>query len=339
MRHIDVILEQSATVDQRFCALDTIPRGLSLSFPVPVHHPRAVAFDRYEMRVCSVDRLETGPARLWVLTPTVLPVLHGLASIHRDPTLVLESIENRTKTCLFMRDVIDQHQSELRHVSEVIAVGGGLILNVAAYLAEMFELNLRLAPSTVLAMADGAGGKVRMNTIHGGRYYKHFHKSFWEPNEIVIDPVFLETLPIVQKRIGLVEIIKHGIQQSLPLLEFLERCGETLLTNNEALLKAICWAADLKRVCLEIDSEENDNGSRTILRAGHDISDRLEEELAFAIPHGYAVAIGLIEMFAIRTDDYARRRTLELFDRLGIPHSLQTWKQSLDHRGLWASHV
>jgi 3-dehydroquinate synthetase len=79
------------------------------------------------------------------------------------------------------------------------------------------------------------------------------------------------------------------------------------------------WAADLKQVCLEIDVEENGNGSRRILRGGHDFSDRLEESVEFKIPHGYCVAIGIRMELEHLKDKLRMDRALEIFSAFGIP--------------------
>ncbi|HYF97658.1 MAG TPA: hypothetical protein VD770_01605, partial [Coxiellaceae bacterium] len=118
-------------------------------------------------------------------------------------------------------------------------------------------------------------------------------KDFYEPNQIIIDATFLESLSPEQIKIGLGEIIKHGVFQSESLLKFIGSATFDPVNSRRSLLKAILWTAALKRICLEIDPEETPEGSEIILRGAHKHSDMLEESSKFSLPHGLAVAIAL----------------------------------------------
>jgi 3-dehydroquinate synthetase len=105
--------------------------------------------------------------------------------------------------------------------------------------------------------------------------------------------------------------------------------AEIILREDMWLLKAILWAADLKRVCLEIDVEENENGSRRILRGGHGFSDRLEESVHFSIPHGLAVAVGI--MMELQEEKAVQKlsEAAAIFDTYGIPTDLDGCRRLL----------
>jgi len=178
-------------------------------------------------------------------------------------------------------------------------------------------------------MSDSAGGKVRVNFVSNNRAYKHFYKSFYEPNAMFLDERFLESLPEKQKKIGFVEIIKHGLFQSPKLYDYLLNSGRDLFADIQKMKKAILWASDLKRVCIEMDVEENENGSRRILRGGHDFSDRIEEDLKLEIPHGIAVAIGIIKQLEMEHEKQLLDKAKKLFDLLDIPYTIEdysNWK-------------
>ncbi|MEN9852273.1 MAG: hypothetical protein RI996_216, partial [Candidatus Parcubacteria bacterium] len=203
--------------------------------------------------------------------------------------ITIDAKECGIKTLLEINKLLENLKTSKR----VVAVGGGLIINISAYIAEKFKSDFISFPTTPLAMSDASiGGKVRVNDITSdGAHIKHAHKSFYEPNDIFIDKSFLETLSNEQIKISLAEIIKHGVYQSNDLLDFLLSEEFNPYLNKESLLKAILWTADLKRICLEIDPHDNTsiNGSNLILRAAHDISDKIEEEKQFKIDHGEAV--------------------------------------------------
>jgi 3-dehydroquinate synthetase len=130
----------------------------------------------------------------------------------------------------------------------------------------------------------------------------------------------LDTLSETVIRAALAEIIKQGIFQSDALLEYVLSDSFRPFSRREDLLKAVVWAADLKRVCIEYDPEESADGARIILRAGHDISDRLEEKFSFGIPHGYAVAVGIVKQLEEQNDRRAAVARVA-FARFGIPTS------------------
>jgi 3-dehydroquinate synthase len=169
-------------------------------------------------------------------------------------------------------------------------------------------------------MSDACiGGKVRLNDIQNGEYIKHAHKTFYEPSEIILDPRFLESLDDEQIRTGLGEIIKHALYQSPSLAEYLVTDSFNPFSDKQSLLRAILWTADLKRVCLEIDPEESKEGSYKILRAAHDLSDKLEEKSGFTLAHGKAVEKAMVE------DLYSTKEKLSLllgiYNKLGIGYT------------------
>ena len=64
------------------------------------------------------------------------------------------------------------------------------------------------------------------------------------------------------------------------------------MTNIKILARVKPIFKNNSKSCLDV--EENENGSKRILRGGHDFSDRLEEGQNLTIPHGFAVSIGII---------------------------------------------
>lgn len=93
------------------------------------------------------------------------------------------------------------------------------------------------------------------------------------------------------------------------------------------LLKAILWTASLKKICIDIDVEENENGSHRILRGGHDFSDRIEEDLRLNIPHGIAVAMGIIRQLEAEKEHDLLGKAKRLFSMLDIPITMESYKK------------
>jgi len=329
------IRQLSHEVDERFQEWCIGSQDFVIQVPVPGAHPRSEHLESYPVRLgdfqasCLQYGASVDSFPLFIVASSVAhcPFVVGAIQQGSGTSLVLESSEAGVKTIDFAGDLITSLRSQLSdtQMDPLIVVGGGLLLNVGAFVAERLAKRLVLFPTTVLSMADGSGGKVRLNKIAFGRAYKHYYKSFYEPDEIIIDSRFLDSLPRLQVRIGLVEIIKHGLFQSACLYDFLTAAGKELFHEKSALLKAILWAADLKRICLSVDAEENDNGSRSILRAGHDFSDRLEEDLRLSIPHGFAVAIGIVRALEAENRFADAARAVELFRLFEIPTTIEEW--------------
>ncbi len=337
MKLIQRIIERSKQIDKDIASVsDERLNLIDIIFKVPSFHPRANEIDEYFLKFLRIEDLLN--SKVYNLSSNKLFIIDESASkyafvqnfIKKNKILpiILKAIESKSKTKPFLDELFEKYKLGNAKNLTIIVIGGGLLLNIGAYLAERTTGNLILLPTTVLSMADGSGGKVRVNFISEDRAYKHFYKSFYEPDAIFIDDRFLESLPEKQIKIGLVEIIKHGLFQSPALYDFLINSGKKLLKDSPELRRAIIWAATLKKVCLEVDVEENENGSRRILRGGHDFSDRIEEDSKLQIPHGIAVAIGIIKQLQIEKDNKRLERAIKIFKTLDIPYTLEDFKKT-----------
>ncbi|MBU0906917.1 MAG: hypothetical protein KKD18_00370 [Nanoarchaeota archaeon] len=287
MNLLKKILEESKKIDAQFeKTSEKELNSLEIILPVPKFHPRFFEIEKYKFAQLKLEDLESQDT--FTLTKDKVIIIDESVSKqkfvdsfvkkYKINPIILKSVEDKVKTKKFLDNLLKEHKLNNLEDSVIIVIGGGLLINIGAYLAERTSAKLILFPTTVLSMADSAGGKVRVNYINETRAYKHFYKSFYEPNAMFLDERFLDLLPEKQIQIGLVEIIKHGLFQSPKLYDFLFKEGKNLFKDKQKLKKAILWATSLKKVCLEIDVEENENGSRRILRGGHDFSDRIEED-------------------------------------------------------------
>jgi len=332
---IKKILDKSREVDNLFDSMSDLELdSFRIEFQAPPFHPRAKTIKSYPYACLTLEILpetqtyKSSKERIFLIDNTVSKLSFVRSFIEKNGVhpYILGSSEDRVKTREFLDTFIKDNDLTKREGALVVAIGGGLLLNVAAYISEKMDSPLIIFPTTALAMADLAGGKVRVNAIVNLKFYKHYYKSYYEPDAIFIDDRFLDYLPEKQIKIGLAEIIKHGLVQSPKLYDFLSQSGKTLLSDRKKLKKAIFWACDLKRACLEIDVEENMNGSRSFLRMGHDFSDRIEEEMKLKIPHGFAVAIGIIKQLEFEKDEKTLLKAKKLFQELGIPTTLKEYK-------------
>lgn len=176
--------------------------------------------------------------------------------------------------------------------SVVVAFGGGILTDVAGFLAAIFMRGIPViqVPTTLLAQVDAAiGGKTGVNLVAG----KNLIGSFHQPLAVVIDPAVLDTLPDREYRAGLFEIIKHGIIADPELFWLMRRePGRVMSHAPEVVDRMICDSVRIKAEVVSGDEKEEDR--RRILNFGHTFGHALEAETGYSkFLHGEAVAWGM----------------------------------------------
>src|SRR5580700_470776 len=176
--------------------------------------------------------------------------------------------------------------------SMVIAYGGGIVNDMAGFLAAIFMRGIPVLqiPTTLLAQVDAAiGGKTGVNLVGG----KNLIGSFHQPLAVLIDPALLDTLPDREYRSGLYEIVKAGIIRDVGLFRFLADCSrEVLAREPKAVDRIITDSVRMKAEVVSGDEREGD--LRRILNFGHTFGHALEAETRYTrFLHGEAVAWGM----------------------------------------------
>ena len=175
--------------------------------------------------------------------------------------------------------------------STVIALGGGTVGDLAGFAASIYLRGIGVVqvPTTLLAMVDSSiGGKTGVNHPRG----KNLVGSFHQPSKVIIDPVFLETLPEREVRSGLAEVIKYGVISDLRLFELLELKNLRELSTDD-MVEIISRCVETKARYVEQD-EEDRNGIRVALNYGHTLGHAVETLSKHTVNHGEGVAIGMI---------------------------------------------
>lgn len=176
--------------------------------------------------------------------------------------------------------------------SIVIGFGGGIVTDVAGFLAAIFMRGIPViqAPTTLLAQVDAAiGGKTGVNLASG----KNLIGSFHQPLAVLVDPAVLSTLPPREYRAGLYEIIKAGVIRSPELFELFRTERSGILAQQPDLVdRLITESVRIKAEVVSADEKEGD--LRRILNFGHTIGHALEAETRYErLLHGEAVAFGM----------------------------------------------
>jgi 3-dehydroquinate synthase len=179
----------------------------------------------------------------------------------------------------------------------VVAVGGGVTLDLAGFVAATYMrgVPLVLVPTSLLAMVDAAwGAKTGVDTDAGKNLVGAFHR----PAAIVVDPQVLQTLPDVELRHGLAEAVKHAALADAAHLDWIVERAARVVDRDPAVLAAlVARSAAIKRSFVEADPFER--GQRAALNFGHTIGHAVERVTSYGVPHGAAVALGMVAEAAI----------------------------------------
>jgi 3-dehydroquinate synthase len=180
----------------------------------------------------------------------------------------------------------------------LVAVGGGVVGDVAGFVAASFLRGVRLVhiPTTLVAQVDSAiGGKTGVNLPEG----KNLAGSFYQPDLVLADPVTLKTLPDREYRSGIYEVIKYGVIGDAALFGHLERDLDKLLKRDARILGVViprCIALKARIT----SKDEKESGLREILNFGHTLGHALESVTRYRVfLHGEAVGWGMIVAAAL----------------------------------------
>jgi 3-dehydroquinate synthase len=205
----------------------------------------------------------------------------------------------------------------------VVAVGGGVVCDVAGFAASTYLRGLRFGfvPTTLLAQVDaGIGGKNGVDF----RGYKNLVGVFQQPDFVLCDPAVLRTLPARETANGLAELVKTAAIGGPELFEEIERFPDKALgLEPEFTARAVHEALRIKAAV--VGSDERESGARRVLNFGHTLGHALEAVAGLA--HGEAVAAGLVFAagLSVRKGLLAARdrdRIAALVGRLGLPTSV-----------------
>ncbi len=205
--------------------------------------------------------------------------------------------------------------------SLIVAVGGGVVGDVAGFAAAAYLRGVRLAhiPTTLVAQVDSSiGGKTGVNLPEG----KNLVGAFYPPQLVLTDPELLRSLSDREFRGGLAEVIKHAIIADAEMFALLEKDIEKVLRRDRHLLSLLI-PRNVAIKARVVSRDEHESGLREILNYGHTFAHALESVTNYRrYQHGEAVAWGMMaaaflghELGLTRADDVSR--IVALIRRLG----------------------
>lgn len=215
----------------------------------------------------------------------------------------------------------------------LISLGGGMLTDLGGFVGSTYKRGIRniYVPTTSLAMTDAAiGGKNGVNFMG----IKNQIGTFHPPKAVLIDPLFLETLPSRELKSGFAETIKHAFIADGSLWAKLKSDPiEDCLANAKILLQSMHIKERI------VASDSHDFGVRQSLNFGHTIGHALEalfHDHKTPLLHGEAVIFGMVaELFISHKCTQLSAETLkEACAYLCQNYSLQDLSE-LDTNKMW----
>ena len=223
-----------------------------------------------------------------------------------ETDIVIEIIEiesgeiNKTiDTCAGVWNTLSDLDADRK--SLVINIGGGVITDLGGFVACTFKRGIAYinVPTTLLSMVDASvGGKTGVDLGH----LKNQIGVISNPNLVLIDTQFLNTLPKNQMKSGLAEMLKHGLISDKNYWNKFNSLSELTLNDLDEL---IYESVLIKKHVVEVDPFEH--GLRKTLNFGHTIGHAIESyflsnETKTTLLHGEAIVIGMILASYISTE-------------------------------------
>lgn len=182
-------------------------------------------------------------------------------------------------------------RSGLPRGGTLFALGGGVVGDLGGFVASSYMRGVDLVqlPTSLLAMVDSSvGGKVGLDLAEG----KNLIGAFLQPRLVAADIRWLETLPPREVSQGLAEVVKMGLLAGGEFFRDLERLDAARSGETSARQALILHSVRYKAAVVAKD--ERESGLRAVLNYGHTIGHGLEAAAGYNLPHGEAVAAGML---------------------------------------------
>jgi 3-dehydroquinate synthetase/shikimate kinase len=169
----------------------------------------------------------------------------------------------------------------------LVALGGGTTTDLAGFAAATYMRGVDwvAVPTSLVGQVDAAiGGKTAVDLPEAKNLVGAFH---W-PARTIVDPALLATLPEHERLNGMAEVVKTGLLAGEPIWELAD---EELVRRCAAYKGALCLRDPL------------DRGPRHALNLGHTFGHALESASDYRLPHGRAVALGLLAALGLSGRD------------------------------------
>lgn len=216
-------------------------------------------------------------------------------------------------------------EKEYRRDCCIIAVGGGVVTDLAGFVAGTFARGIPFInyATTLLAAADASvGGKTAVDTPLATNLIGLFN----QPQKVYIDIAAWNTLPDRQMRSGMAETIKHACLGSFEMFKFLEQNMDEIMNTQKFACEYI--AENNCRIKYDVVmKDERESGLRETLNLGHTVGRAIETVSDYRLLHGEAVSIGLVAEVKLSAQlgymsEEQEHRVISLLEKAGLPTAI-----------------
>lgn len=215
-----------------------------------------------------------------------------LSSIDSERLFLLDALEEKKNMDTVLAICEQMTNMPAKRNTHLVSVGGGIVQDITGFVASSLYRGIRWTfyPSTLLSACDSCiGGKSSLNY----KGFKNLLGSFYPPDDIYIYPQFFKTLSAKDYCSGLGEVVKFNVIAGEDKLARLENDIDDILKHDyRKLSEYVHSSLNFKRRFIEED--EFDKGVRILLNYAHTFGHALESTSDYAVPHGSAVAIGMM---------------------------------------------
>uniref|UniRef100_A0A7C9NCG2 3-dehydroquinate synthase n=1 Tax=Muribaculaceae bacterium Z82 TaxID=2304548 RepID=A0A7C9NCG2_9BACT len=222
---------------------------------------------------------------------------HLFEAVASDRLFLLDAVEEKKVVDSVLDICRAMAAMGAKRNARLVSVGGGITQDVTGFAANILYRGIAwvFVPTTLLAACDSCiGGKTSLN-FEG---YKNLLGTLYPPDRILIAPSFFETLSEADLASGLGEVVKFNVMGGSDALSELEASIDGLLAlDPETVNRFVRRSLEFKRGIIEED--EFDGGRRVLLNFAHTFGHAFEASSSYAIPHGSAVALGMVAADAV----------------------------------------
>ena len=276
-----------------------------------------------------------------IVTDSIVVDLYGrdiydrlnAAGLKAELFVIPEGEKSKTRQ---MKEFVEDSMLEkgFRRDCCVVAVGGGVVTDLAGFVAGTFGRGVPFVnyATTLLAAADASvGGKTAVDTPLATNLIGLFN----QPKKVYLDIDTWKTLPEKQLSSGLSETIKHGCLGDKELFEYLEKNVEKVLECDGEACEYIA-----KKNCevkyKVVMKDERESGLREVLNLGHTVGRAIETVSDYRLYHGEAVAIGMVAQSRLGEklgfiSHENEQRVEKLLERAKLPQFRRDWPNIISY--------
>ncbi|MET3195448.1 3-dehydroquinate synthase [Bacillus sp. OAE603] len=222
-------------------------------------------------------------------------------------------------------------ESKLDRNSLIIALGGGVVGDLAGFVAATYMRGIRFVqmPTTLLAHDSAIGGKVAINLPAA----KNIVGAFYQPELVLYELNFLQSLPIKEWRSGFAEIIKEALISSKDNISWLMNQIHHLENLDQHVIEQ-CVLMGIQVKNQIVSKDERESGIRAYLNLGHTLGHAIEAYFGYSkTTHGEAIAFGTL--FAVYMSeklfevDLSFQELVQWFKQLNYPFYMDLETESI----------